>query len=340
MNDPTHFDALSPWLCSLPDMGLLAIGGSDAAKFLQGQTTCDMLQLAPGRTSLGAICNPKGRVVALFRAFRQEGAFYLLLPTEIIEAVRKRLRMYVLRADVKIEDIGGAWTIFGVGAADLTSALEPFGIPVPANPDDIIFQADCRSIRIPSAEADRLLLLIRNEKAEALRTELEAGTRFTHTEPSRWRLTDIQAGIPWVGQAVSEEFIPQMLNLDLLGGISFSKGCYTGQEIVARTHYLGNLKRRMFRLQSAGGVEPKAGAAIHTAEPEAQSIGMVVIAAPAAEGSHQMLAVLNIAQARRGDLRLNESSDSRLSLLELPYQSTADHTSDGPKEKRSHDSEE
>lgn len=321
-------------------MGLLAIGGSDAAKFLQGQTTCDMLQLAPGRTSLGAICNPKGRVVALFRAFRQDGAFYLLLPTEIIEAVRKRLRMYVLRADVKIEDIGSAWTILGTGGAGLQAALEPFGIPVPANPDDIIFQADCLSIRIPAVEADRLLLLIRNEKAEALRTELEAGARFTRTEPSRWRLADIKAGIPWVGQAISEEFIPQMLNLDLLGGISFSKGCYTGQEIVARTHYLGNLKRRMFRLQSDGGVEPQAGAAIHTAEPEAQSIGMVVIAAPAAEGSHQMLAVLNIAQARRGDLRLSESSDSRLSLLGLPYQSTADHTSDGPKEKRSHDSEE
>ena len=324
MNTPIDPDTSSSWLCPLPETGLLAINGKDAPSFLQGQTTCDMLGLAPGRTTLGSICNPKGRVVALFRAFKWEDVFYLLLPAELIAAVQKRLRMYVLRADVKLEDVSSEWAVFGVGGAGLDSALRPLGIPVAAHPNDIVCQTDCCSIRIPAAGADRVLLVARNEKAEALRAELQDGTHLTRTEPSRWRLADIQAGIPCVGLAISEEFVPQMLNLDLLGGISFSKGCYTGQEIVARTHYLGNLKRRMFRLQSASDIEPEAGEPIYTSDPEAQSVGMVVASAPAAEGSHQMLAVLNMAHAQRSDLRLHRSSDSRLSLLILPYQSTAD----------------
>jgi folate-binding protein YgfZ len=324
VNDPTDPNVSFPWLCPLPGTGLLAVSGRDAPSFLQGQTTCDMLKLAPERTNLGAMCNPKGRVIALFRAFQRDGLFYLLLPRELVAAVRKRLHMYVLRADVQIEDVSGKWTIFGIGGARLESNLEAIGIPCPANLNDIVCQAECCSIRIPAAAADRVLIMVRHENAEALRAKLEDGTRFASTTPARWRLEDIQVGIPSVGPAISEEFVPQMLNLDLLGGISFSKGCYTGQEIVARTHYLGNLKRRMFRLQSTGAIEPEPGDPIYPARRETQSAGMVVVAAPAEQGTHQMLAVLNVAQAEHGDLWLRRSGDSKLSLLLLPQQTTAD----------------
>lgn len=308
---------LPGWLCPTAEIGMLALSGKDASSFLQGQATCDILALAPGQSTLGAFCNAKGRVIALFRVFKSEATIYLLLPQELVAAVYKRLRMYVLRADVKIEEISSEWLTFGVGGENLASALARLGMPAPAEPQGITSQPDCFVIRIPSG---RLLFMAGHQKAKSVWAALEEEEDFTPSASSLWRLADIQAGIPLITQATSEEFVPQMLNLDLLGGISFSKGCYTGQEIVARTHYLGNLKRRMYRLQCPNGKPPKAGEPIHVAGQHEQSAGKVLVAAPTPHGSHQVLAVLNITQAENSEFRLHASNGSELSLLSLPYQ--------------------
>ena len=325
----------SHWICPLPDTGVLAIGGKDSGRFLQGQTTCDILGLETGQTTLGALCNPKGRVIAVFRAFKSEDLIYLLLPRELTAAVEKRLRMYVLRADVKIENVSGEWLAFGIGGEKLVSPLDRLGITAPASINGVSCQPNCFAIHIPSNSAGRMLLVAGHEKAKALWVALEEKAHLVYTDPARWRLEDIRAGIPRIGQAMSEEFLPQMLNLDLLDGISFNKGCYTGQEIVARTHYLGSLKRRMYRLEVRSDEAPQAGELIFEAGRDEQSAGVALDSAPTAAACHEILAVLNITQAENGDLRLHGSHGLRLSLLSLPYSTTPthrEHRENGPQE--------
>lgn len=308
------------WICPLPDVGRLAISGKDAGCFLQGQTTCDILALPPGQSTLGAFCNAKGRVIALFRAFKSETAIHLLLPQELVAVVQKRLRVYVLRADVKIEDVSADWLTFGIGGNDLTPALAQRGAALPEHPQGVVEHTGGTIIRMPSASGDRVLLMMGPEKGQAMRAALEQDPHFAPAASSLWRLEDIRAGIPWITAAISEEFIPQMLNLDLLGGISFHKGCYTGQEIVARTHYLGNLKRRMYRLHCQVDKPPMAGDPIYAAGQDEQSVGLVIMAVTAKANDQHMLAVLNTSHAQSGDLRLHEPAGTRLSLLSLPYQ--------------------
>jgi folate-binding protein YgfZ len=307
--------------CLLPEIGVLSLSGKDAAKLLQGQATCDILGLPPGQTTLGALCTAKGRVVALFRVLRLEDRIDLLMPAELLETVRKHLQKYVLRADVKIEDASGAWSVFGlVGASAADAALHALGLP-PLDQDNEAegqggLLASFYVIRIPDPDRPRLLVLVDHAKAEGIGRFLEA-QGIPRWDATRWLLEDIRAGLPTVVAATVEEFVPQMLNLDLLGGISFTKGCYTGQEIVARTHYLGAVKRRMYRLVASAGPVPQPGASLLANGVESQ--GSVVAAAPLPAGGFELLAVLNVAQAKAPDAGFTTASGSALNKAGLPY---------------------
>lgn len=310
------------WHAPLPELGILAVGGKDAAKLLQGQTTCDILGLPPGRTTLGALCTPKGRAVAVFRVLRTEDRILLLLPAEMLETVRMRLSMYVLRSDVSIEDISDQWRIFGLFGEKSAVALQAMGLPPLAHDNEAEGQkgvyAGFYAIRIPGVDAARFLVLVDAAKAGGFGRFLE-GHGLRPALAMRWLLEDIRAGIPVVTAATAEEFVPQMLNLDLLGGISFNKGCYTGQEIIARTHYLGSLKRRMARLFGEGEPLPRAGETLRTYGGEVLNAGMVVCAAPTPEDGFELLAVMNSQLAEEPGAAFATADGLGLVLAGLPY---------------------
>lgn len=301
----------------MTDQGLLRVSGADAALFLQGQTTSDVLALPPDHAGYGALCTPKGRVIANFRLLRSGRGFYLLLPAELAEIIRKRLQTYVLRSKVVVEDLTADYGAIGLLGAGLESLADGCGVNIPAAPGSCQDQPDALSLRL-SDGTGRCLIASRTAVIPRLLECLSE--KLGRVDSELWRLADIRAGIPEVVAGTREEFLPQMLNLDLLGGIGFKKGCYTGQEIVTRTHYLGQLKRRMFRLSSATEATPPAGAPVYEvsgAEPRA--IGTVVAAARGDSGKTELLAVLSVEHCRSGNLRLIRPDGPAAGWLPLPY---------------------
>ncbi len=306
-------------ICPINDLAILTVSGRDAERFLQGQTTCDTSQLGADAFGLGAICNPKGRAVATFRMFRADEDFYLLVAMELLPALQKRLQMYVLRADVRLGNETEDWCCLGVIGDQASAALAKQGIDPPVQLHRLSRKGDCITVKMP-ASSDRYLILAGVETAKRLWTGVSALDGFAAATQSAWDREEIAQGLPSITAATSEEFVPQMLNLDRLGGIDFEKGCYTGQEVVARMHYLGNLKRRMYRIRCKGSVMPKPGDRLYAANSEeGQSIGRIVAVAPALSGGYEMLAVIEIRHAESGDIRLFGTQGKAVERLPLPY---------------------
>lgn len=301
-------------ICPLPDWGVLKISGEDAARFLQGQATCDVLALTPGAMGCGAFCTPKGRVLANFRIARGREAIYLFLARELVEPLQKRLQLYVLRAKVQLENLNGHTSLHALPGFDNAEALGAMGI----TPTDLA--ADWNEL--PDLG---VLKLERGAVTDYwLMTPADAGDKpsLAHaTLPAdAWRLRDIEAGFPLIRAATQEEFLPQMLNLDCLGGTSFTKGCYTGQEIVTRTHFLGQIKRRMFRLTCPGTMELHPGTAVVEVEGDtSKTAGQIVNACRNETGDYECLAVLSLEYADSPHLHADSAEGPRLSRLPLPY---------------------
>jgi folate-binding protein YgfZ len=285
MSDPLTYSHPARWYAELPQQGVLEVAGADAGCFLQGQATCDVLALAPGATTLGAFCTPQGRVFAVFRAVRSGDGYLLVMPQPLIAGVRERLNRFVLRAAVRIEDGSARWRCLGV----LGATGQGPGWPAA---DRVESEAGTQYIfEIPPEGSGRRLLLLPAGDGAAWCQRLE-GHGYTRVEAGHWQREEVLAGIPAVAPATAEEFIPQMLNLDRLGGIGFKKGCYTGQEIVARTQYLGSVKRRMVRLQLAvGSAAPEPGSRVDGPAGQ-QGAGAVVCGAAVAGLPTEVLAVL------------------------------------------------
>jgi hypothetical protein len=223
----------------LNHLGILRFSGADALKFLQGQISNDAQKLTENIPVFAAYSSPQGRVLALIYLLPHSSGIAAILPREILEPTLERMRKYILRAKVRIEDAGDSLAIAGrFGAAPESKYVERDGIgTAPVGPD----QKRCWIIGTPGA--------IEAASGTAAADDAAGAAVFEQA----WRLADIRAGLPQVYAATSEAFVAQMLNLDLLDGISFSKGCYTGQEIIARTQHLGRIKRRLHRLQLPSG---------------------------------------------------------------------------------------
>lgn len=310
-------DSDGPACCGLAGYGLLRISGEDAAPFLQGQCTCDVTALAPERSGVGAFCTPKGRVIASFRLLRAEQGFYLLLAADLAETVRKRLQMYVLRSKVVLEDLTPRRGMIGLLGGGSEALRDACGIEAPQEPGAWLETPGSLFLRLDD-HTGRFLVAADMDTAPRLWSRLSENLPRVH--PDLWRLRDIAAGFPEIVAATSEEFLPQMLNLDALEGIGFQKGCYTGQEIVARTHFLGQVKRRMFRLRCVGEIEPVAGAAVYEAsETEPKTVGQIVTTAPESVSAYQILAVLGTENAEGANLRIGRPDGPPAELLPLPY---------------------
>lgn len=301
----------------IDDLGVIRVSGVDADTFLQGQMTFDIHRISKKSSSLCAFCNPKGRAFATARIVKTDDTFLLIVSHDLVDALIKKLRMYVLRSDVALDNASDDFRLIGVRGSMQFEAASSMTLRLPDAENEAVVEKDLIAVKI--GPNDRYLLIAANQTDDRLRSVFEeAGCRVGDLRG--WKLLEIMDGIPTVTSNTSEEFVPQMLNLDRLNGISFDKGCYTGQEIVARSHYLGQLKRRIY-LAQADTAQPPAAATqlVDCADPQQQSAGKVVNAALDAEGRCYLLAVLKIDSAERGAIQLENCDGDPIRLLELPY---------------------
>jgi folate-binding protein YgfZ len=262
MSGHAGVDLSSPFL-ELGGLGVLAFRGPDAARFLQGQLSADVEKLGAGAATLAGLHSPQGRTVAVHTLLRTANDEVLaVLPRELVGVVEQRLRKFILRAKVRIEDLSETHHVVGT----------PAGSPIVS--EWTLPWGDRRMLLVPAAGAH--------------------GYAGDAGERAAWERADIHAGLPQVYTATSEAFVAQMLNLDLLGAIAFDKGCYTGQEVIARAHYRGRVKRRLQRWNAAAGATPHAGDSARTADGRAVTIVRV---APGVDGGWDLLGVGTFADA-------------------------------------------
>ncbi len=296
-------------LCPLPSRGLIRVRGEDARDFLQGQLTNDIRTVTPEQAQLSAWCTPKGRMLALFLVFMHEGELYLQLPRERLEAVLKRLRMFVLRARVTLEDASEDLALASVGGA----CLEGHFVSLPEKDFGTAASDGLTLIRFPG-ELTRVQVAGASDAVIAFWQQI-ADKASTASE-YWWTLQNIRAGLPDVLDATAEAFIPQMVNLDVLEGISFTKGCYTGQEVVARMKYLGQLKRRMYLARTENDHPLSPGDSLWSPHSQsAQGAGKVVLAA-----GQEALVVAEISAAAEEGMRLLNEEGPAVSLAPPPYE--------------------
>lgn len=300
----------SAFFCPLSHEGVLAVRGSDAAKFLQGQLTCNLNYLSETQASLGARCTQKGRMQSSFRIVLQGDGVLLAMASELLDAQLADLKKYAVFSKSKLTDESADWARFGLVNAD--QVLASLGLELPPETDSVVRTDTLIAIRVSPGRAE---LWVPAEHAETVRSQLAAVLKEAHL--NEWLLGQIRAGIGQVMPQTRELFIPQMLNLQAIGGVSFKKGCYTGQEIVARMQYLGKLKRRLYRLSLDAAETPEPGTPLFSPNHNS-SIGEVVIAAKA-DQSIELLAVLQAEAADSGDVHLGTLEGPALHLLDLPY---------------------
>ncbi len=300
-------------VCDLGALGVLRVAGTDAAAFLQGQLTNDVDLLTPGASQYAAWCSPKGRMLANFVVCRiDEHSFELMLDTTLVATVRKRLGMFVLRAKVTIDDTSATTVRLGVGGPDAANVVRD---AVGASPvvHHLMAASSASVLALPRT---RFVVFAQPQKAPALWQQLSSRARAAGFPV--WQWLTISAGVPVITPATADQFVPQAVNFDAIGGISFKKGCYTGQEIVARTQYLGRLKERLV-LAHVDGLPPVPGARLYSPVFDEQACGSVVNAAPAPGGGSDLLAVLQIAATQSGVVRVEAPDGRKLELLQLPY---------------------
>lgn len=301
-------------LVDLSALSLLRVAGTDAQKFLNGQFTNDLGFVDASRSQLSAWCTAQGRMLVLLRIFKRDDSYLLQLPISVREDFVKRLRMFIMRSKVTVEDTEGQLIAFGLAGPDAERLLGGAIGEVPRQNDQCLTHDAITVTRMPGIHP-RFEIIAPLSDATALWKKLRE--QATPTGFDAWAWHDIMAGIPTVLPPTREAFVPQMANLELIGGVNFKKGCYPGQEIVARMQYLGKLKQRLYRAHSAD--EPPApGTPIFMPDSE-QSVGTVVDARLSPETGSDLSAVIQIAAAASDDLRLGSANGPRISIAPPPY---------------------
>ncbi|WP_397451606.1 YgfZ/GcvT domain-containing protein [Pseudomonas sp. NA-150] len=300
----------SAFFCTLSHEGVLAVRGPDASKFLQGQLTCNLNYLNDTTATLGARCTQKGRMQSSFRILLEGDGCLLAMASELIEPQLADLKKYAVFSKSKLTDESAGWVRFGVDHGD--AALLALGLDLPPASDAAVRANGLIAIRVSPNRAE---LWLAADQADSVRASLAA--YLTEGSLNNWLLGQIRAGIGQVMPSTRETFIPQMLNLQAVGGVSFKKGCYTGQEIVARMQYLGKLKRRLYRLTLAGTEAPEPGVELFSPV-HGSAVGEVVIAANSSDGI-ELLAVLQDNAVEDGHIHLGAADGPTLQLTHLPY---------------------
>lgn len=297
MSHPLH------GVASLPYLGVIRVLGEDAAKFLQGQLTQDFALLGPAEARLAAFCNAKGRMQASFIGWRRAPDEILLVCSrDVLPATLKRLSMFVLRAKAKLSDASGEFALFGIAGE---TGAAPWSLTREGEA--------CRIQLYPADGQSRALWLAPTG------TPAPTGPELATT---MWQWGEVRSGIAMITAPIVEAFVPQMLNYESVGGVNFKKGCYPGQEVVARSQFRGTLKRRAFIAHAES--ELAAGQEVFQAVDAEQPAGLVAEAAPAPGGGWDAIVSLQLAAAEAGDLHAQRADGPALKLLPLPYLLLAD----------------
>lgn len=313
---PDDYPALRGKTVVVPliNQGFLAIAGEKSAQFLQGQMTCDFEQLDENTTLTGAQCNPQGRMLSSFRAFQQPDGLHLLaMNAGLLDQVRDNLHKYAVFFQAELSNRSEYFLLFGLAGATASASIQTLFGEIPQG--NTLLRAP-QGLAACQISATQYLIQASTDQAVGLWQQLLESATPVGTD--YWNLLNIQAGLGEVSPPLVELFTPQMLNLQATGAISFSKGCYTGQEIVARTKYLGKLKKRMYRLEMPLAALPLPGTVLTQPEQE-RKIGHVVSAAWKAAGKAELLAVINNSDIKAGMLVVGDGDSACFGLLDLPY---------------------
>ncbi|PHV10919.1 CAF17-like 4Fe-4S cluster assembly/insertion protein YgfZ [Chitinimonas sp. BJB300] len=300
-------------LIPLTHFGLIRFSGEETIAFLQAQLSSDVKKLTAASCQYSSYSTPKGRMLANMLVLPEGDDRLLMLPRDLLPAIQKRLAMFVMRSKTKASDASNERILLGLtGPQAATHAKQLLAADLPNEAMQMVSFPQGWLVRL---EADRFLIGLQADNAETIWQKLcEFGA--TPAGADCWTLTDIRAGIPWVQSTTQEAFVPQMANMELIGAVSFKKGCYPGQEIVARTQYLGKLKRRTFRVVADTAMH--VGDAVYSPEMNGQASGQIALAAPVGDGRWEALAVIQLSSLEHG-IHLGSEEGPCLSLLELPY---------------------
>jgi folate-binding protein YgfZ len=300
-------------LCDLSHFGLMLATGDDAASFLHGQLCNDVLALTDSNVQWNGWCSPKGRLLVTPLIWRGKQGFYLLLPRALQAVIQKRLQMFVLRAKVKLTDESDNWVRIGVAGPNAEVLLRNAAGTVP---DKLMTSVHTETGRVIRLSTNRFVVIASPENAIALWNQLAEQARPVGA--AMWDWLSIQQGIVNILPETQDAFVPQMANFELVGGVSFKKGCYPGQEIVARTQYRGILKRRMVLAHSPTAAKP--GDKLFSDAFGDQAAGEVANVAPAPDGGFDMLVVAQIDAISRNNLRYETPGGPALTINALPYE--------------------
>ncbi|MFM2450124.1 MAG: tRNA-modifying protein YgfZ [Pseudomonadota bacterium] len=298
--------------CPLPHWGVIRALGSDAAAFLHGQLTQDIQQLALGQARQAGYCSAKGRLLATFIVWREsEEELLLVCDRSVLDSTLKRLSMFVLRAKCKLSDatqdrpLWGMWGRLDSTDAAAGNAMTPWSVDDGSDAD-----APASVVRLTDVQQHwRVLWVGRNASA--------AAALQPNAELSEWQRLQISSGLPMIEERTAEQFVPQMINYELIDGVNFQKGCYPGQEVVARSQYRATAKRRMFLFRTSGSAT--AGTEVfHSADAE-QPAGLVVNAVKQADGQTLLLAEVKLTALAQGTLHLSSNTGAMLEPRALPY---------------------
>jgi len=283
-------------LSDLSHHGLIKVHGEDAESFLQNQLTNDIRNVTGDTFQVSAWCSPKGRIIVSFGIFKYDDAYYLSLSQDLIEKVVKKLRMYIMMSKVTVEDVTQSMSHYGISGDSIESGL-----------DGLLSNSSAVMKVRAAGDIPRYEMYGDKGELSSLVGQLEVAPEYY------WDYLNIVAGQPSISLESSEAWIPQMVNLVAVEGVDFKKGCYPGQEVVARLNYLGKTKRRMYRIQADSDQLPEIGESI-SSEDDADA-GKILNAVINPEGKVEALAVMKIAEASKA-LSLKTSD---VSILELPY---------------------
>lgn len=301
-------------LCDLHQFGTLRVAGEEAQSFLQNLLSNDIREVSATHAQLSSLNSAKGRMLASFLIWR-DGADYLLqLPHSLVESMRKKLSMYVLRAKVKVTDASNEVIALGVAGGDAQNILREVLGDLPSEPFACLTSPRACAIKLGDT---RFQLIATPAQAEALWSAISRNAKPVGS--ACWDNLTIRAGIPVVLPQTQEQFVAQMVNFDVIGGINFKKGCYPGQEIVARMHYLGKLKRRMYLAHIDTIEAPQAGDELFSADMEGQATGMIANAALSPTSGYDVLAVVQISSQATQTMHWKSMQGTTLKFSPLPY---------------------
>ena len=307
----------SNFICDASNLGLILLTGEDAESFLQNQLSNDIAETDENHFQLSSYSTPKGRMLGIFRVVKIDNGYLLITPKSIVTALLQRLHLFVVQAKVNLADASEHFARMGI-QTDHAGVID--NKIMPRNQGEVV-QSDsliALHLGVLAGQSRYLLLCLSVDEAKLIWQDVEK--KLSVSGFDAWRLSEIKAGIPVIYPETAEEFVAQMSNLNQLNGINFKKGCYPGQEIVARMQYLGKLKRRMFLAQLSTKICPKPGDDLVASTAEiVDGSGKIVDAVIDDQGNCFCLFIAQIKKALDNSLKLLDQPEVAINLIDLPY---------------------